>query len=246
MKYKSVRMVHVDGGMHHLGVVEKDICENVILTPDPMMVEYYAKFMDNAEQKGDYREYVTYTGTYNGKPLTVMSCGFGCMPMAIAIEELNHIGGKNVIKIDTNVSIQDDIKVGDIVVAKGAVRGEGASREYIDISYPAVASMSLLSNALDVDKNLKVVLYRSHDVENLDSPYAPNGMERIKKWSDLGVDVFDAETSSMYVVGACLKVNVLSISLIKENYINDTKLDKSKLDEARKALFDIAAKTLTK
>ena len=246
MKYKSVLMTHADGGMHHLGIKAEDISENIILTPDPMMVEYYAKFMEGAVMKGDYREYVTYTGTYNNKPLTVMSCGFGCMPMAIAIEELNHIGGKNVIKIDTNVSIQEDICVGDIVIAKGAVRGEGASREYIDISFPAVANMELLSKAIDVNPNTKIGMFRSHDVENLESPYAPNGMERIKKWTDLGVDVIDAETSSMYIVGSCLKVNVASISLIKENYINNTKLDKSKLDELRKELFDLAANILTK
>ena len=246
MKYQSIRMVHADGGMHHLGVKAEDICENVILTPDPMMVEYYASFMDNAVQKGDYREYVTYTGTYKGKPLTVMSCGFGCMPMAIAIEELKHIGGKNVIKIDTNISIQEDIEVGDMTIAKGAVRGEGATREYIDISYPAVANMELLSKSIDENKNIKVCLYRSHDVENLESPYAPNGMERIKKWSDLGVDVVDAETSSMYVVGACLKMNVASMSLIKENYITNKKLDNSKLDEKRKELFELAANTLIK
>ena len=50
----------------------------------------------------------------------------------------------------------------------------------------------------------------------------------------------------MYIVGTCLKMNVASISLIKENYITDTKLDKSKLDTLRKDLFDVAANTLTK
>lgn len=243
MKYQSVLMTHADGGMHHLGVKATDICENVILTPDPMMIEYYSRFMDNALLKGDYREYVTYTGTYNGKPLTVMSCGFGCMPMAIAIEELKHIGGKNVIKIDSNVAIQDDIKVGEIIVAKGAVRGEGASKEYIDISYPAVANMELLSKVLDVNDDVKIGLFRSHDMENLDSPYAPDGMNRIKKWTNLGVDVFDGETSSMYVVGACLKMNCVSLSLIKENYVTGQKSDIS--DKQKELLFKIAAEALT-
>ena len=243
MKYQSVLMTHADGGMHHLGVKDVDICENVILTPDPMMIEYYSKFMDNAELKGDYREYVTYTGTYNEKPLTVMSCGFGCMPMAIAIEELKHIGGKRVIKIDCNVAIQDDINVGDIVVAKGAVRGEGASREYIDISYPAVADMELLSKVLDVSDDIRIGLFRSHDMENLDSPYAPNGMSRIEKWTNLGVDVFDGETSSMYVVGACLKMNCVSLSLIKENYVTGQKANIT--DAQKEKLFAIAAEALT-
>ena len=235
-------MTHADGGMHHLGVKSEDICENVILTPDPMMVEYYSKFMDNAQLKGDYREYVTYTGTYKNKPLTVMSCGFGCMPMAIAIEELKHIGGMNIIKIDCNVAIQPEIECGTIIAAKAAVRGEGASKEYIDISYPAVSNNELLSNL--IDEGVEIGLFRSHDVENLESPYAPNGMERIKKWEDIGVDVLDGETSSMFVVGSCLQMKVASLSLIKENYITEQKL--TDLDSGRKKLFEIAANALTK
>lgn len=240
MKYQSVRMVHADGGMHHLGVKEADIAKNVILVPDPMMVSYYAKFMDEAKQMGDYREYVTYTGTYKGQPLTVMSCGFGCMPMAIAIEELKHLKAEKIIKIDENVAINDEIKCGDYVAAKAAVRSEGATREYIDISYPAVADMSLLSKMISL--NTKIGLFRSHDVDNLDSPYAPDGMERINKWSKLGVDVFDGETSSMYVVGACLRVKCASLSLIKENYISGEKVEIT--DSQREKLFKLAADAL--
>ena len=148
MKYKSLLMTHADGRMHHLGIKKEDISENVIISPDPLMVEAYAAYLDDSKLKGDYREYVTYSGTYKGKQLSIMSCGFGCMPVAIAVEELNHLGVKNIIKIAANASIQKEIKCGDFVVAKAAVRGEGASREYIDISYPAVANMKLLSKLL--------------------------------------------------------------------------------------------------
>jgi len=240
MKYKSVLMTHADGGMHHLGVKKEHICKNVILTPDPMMVSYYAKFMDDPKQMGDYREYVTYTGTYKGQPLTVMSCGFGCMPMAIAIEELKHLDVENVIKIDENVAINEDIKCGEYIGAKAAVRGEGASREYIDISYPAVADMSLLSKLIDLD--CKIGLFRSHDVENLESPYAPDGMDRINKWNKLGVDVLDGETSSMYVVGSCLKMKCASLSLIKENYVTGEKIISD--DSQKEKLFKMAANSL--
>ena len=240
MKYKSVLMTHADGGMHHLGVKKEDIAKNVILTCDPMMVSHYAKFLDNAIKKGDYREYVTYTGTYKGEPLTIMSCGFGCMPVAIAIEELKHLDVENVIKIEENVSISEDIKCGEYICAKAAVRGEGASREYIDISYPAVADMSLLSKLIDL--NCNIGLFRSHDVENLESPYAPDGMDRINKWSKLGVDVLDGECSSMYIVGACLKVKCAYVSLIKENYVTGEKIVVS--DIQREKLFKLAADTL--
>ncbi len=243
MKYKSVLMTHLDGGMHHLGIKKEHVAEKVVLIPDPMKVEYYASFMDDAKLMGDYREYVTYTGTYKGERLSIMSCGFGCMPMAIAIEELKHLDVTEVVKIDENVAIQDDIKCGEYIVAKGAVRGEGASVEYIDISYPAVADMDLLSRII-VNDDVKIGLFRSHDVENLESPYAPDGMNRIMKWTNMGVDVEDAETSSMFIVGACLRMKTASISLIKENYITGEKKENSK--EAKKRLFEMAADALIK
>lgn len=243
MKYQSIRMTHVDGRMHHLGVKEEHISKNVILTSDPNMVNYYASLMDDAVMQGDYREYVTYKGTYKGKELTVMSCGFGCMPMAIAVEELKHIGGENVILINENVAVNEDLKCGELIAAKGAVRSEGASREYIDISYPAVANMKLLRKL--ISQKVKIGLFRSHDMSNLDSPYAFDGMERINRWKKLGVDVFDSETSSMYVVGSCLKMNVASLSLISENYITGDSLSESELDEGRKKMFKVAAEALS-
>ena len=245
MKYQSALMTHVDGSMHHLGIKKEHIASKVILTPDPMLVSFYSKFLDNCKLMGDYREYVTYTGTYNGQPLSIMSCGFGCMPMAIAIEELNHLDVKEVIKISENPAIQPDIKVGSICAASGAVRSEGASREYIDISYPAVSDMELLAKILD-NKNVRVGIFRSHDVENLDSPYAPDADIRIKKWTDLGVDIFDGETSSMFITAACLRMKSASLALVKENYITNEILDEKGIDAKREQMFKLAADILCK
>ena len=78
MSFGSMKLTHADGTMHHLGIDETMVAKRVLLTPDPLQVPFYAALMDKAEKVGEYREYVTYTGTLNGKPLSVMSCGFGC------------------------------------------------------------------------------------------------------------------------------------------------------------------------
>ncbi len=245
MKFKSSMMTHVDGRMHHIGIRKEHVAENVIITPDPLMIPFYANFLEDAQQMGDYREYVTYTGTYKGKPLSIMSCGFGCMPVAIAIEELHHLDVKQIIRIGENPAIQEHIKVGEICLASGSVRSEGNSKEYIDISYPAIADMDLLFKLMERQKDLRISIFRSHDVENLDSPYGPNGMERIKKWSKLGVDVFDAETSSMYIVASCIRNKTAYLALVHENYLTNEKLDENTLNEKREEMFKIAADVLT-
>lgn len=241
MSFGSVKLTHNDGTMHHLGIDETMVTEKVIVTPDPQDIPFYAQFLENAEKKGDYREYITYTGTYKGKPLSVMSCGFGCMPAAIAVEELNHLGVKEIIKIACCPAIQPETKVGSLVAASGAVRGEFASREYIDISYPAVSDMKLLGKLMKAGVR-QTELFRSHDCLSLETPQAEGGPQRIAKWAGLGVHVIDSETSAMFVISSILKVRTASLALITENYADGTKLENP--DAARKDLFTRAAEAL--
>lgn len=246
MAFGSVKMTHVDGTMHHIGVDESMIAKNIILVPDPLSVPFFADLLDDAKQMGDYREYVTYTGTYQGKPLTVMSSGFGCMPMAIAVEELNHLHAEKIVKLEACPSIQPELPCGTVCLCKGAVRGEGASREYIDASYPAVPDMELLaklSRACGKDANLSV--FRSHDCANHESPYAPGGMERVRKWAALGVEILDGGTSAMYVVGSILKLQTASVAVVGENYETGETLTEAQTQEALRSLFLAAAKALT-
>lgn len=234
MSFQSVKLVHNDGTMHHLGIDETMVAPKVIITPNPLEIPFYAQFLEDAKKVGEYREYVTYTGTYKGEKLSVMSCGIGCMPVAIAIEELNHIGVKEVIKIACCPALQEETEVGTLFAASGAVRGEFASREYIDVSYPAVSDMELLAKLLKVGVR-QVGIFRSHDCVSLEKPWAVGGKEKIAKWSSLGVDVVDSETSAMFVISSILKVKTASLALIDENYTTGAKaeaLDKQRLFEA--------------
>ena len=93
MSFGSQKLVHTDGTMHHLGI--DAVTPRVILVPDPQEVPLYAALLEGPVQQGCYREYATWRGIWRGEPLTVMSCGFGCMPMAIAVEELHHLGAED-------------------------------------------------------------------------------------------------------------------------------------------------------
>lgn len=241
MSFGSVKLVHNDGTMHHLGIDSSMVAKKVILTPDPLEIPFYAALLDGAEKVGEYREYVTYTGSYQGVPVSVMSCGFGCMPMAIAVEELNHLGVEEMIKIAPCPALQPETKVGSYLAASGAVRGEGASREYIDVSYPAVANMELLARLLKVGIK-EVGLFRSHDCVSLETPWAAGGKERLKRWEELGIEALDSETSSMFVIASILKCRAASLALISENYATGEKLDD--LTEGKKELFRLAVEAL--
>ncbi len=241
MAFQSVKLTQANGGMYHLGIADGQIAKKVILVPDPQQVPLYAAFLEGAQKMGEHREYVTYTGTYKGQPLSVMSCGFGCMPIAIAVEELNHLGVEEIIKIDFCPAVGTELAPGMLCAASGAVRGEYAGREYVDVSYPAIPDMSLMARLLR--KGTKTVgIFRSHDVTSLETPRTEAGRARLAYWESLGVQVLDGETSAMFVIASILKVKSASLALIGENYTTGACCALGTAE--RETLFRTAADTL--
>lgn len=234
MPYDSRKYVNQEGKMHHLGVAEEDITKTVILVSGPSDVKRLKDNLEEPTLAGNLREYLTYRGTYKGQEVTLMSCGNGCMPMAIACEELAHLHAVNVIKMDGNVAIDKNITLGAVLVAKAAVRGEGASLEYIDASYPAIGDHELTMKLL---KNSEPVLYRTHDCLRTESPYAPNGSAKMQYWASLGVKIMDSETSSLFVTGRITGLKTASISFVKENYASGETMSEENRQKHLVSLF---------
>ena len=135
------------GLQYHLQIRPGDVGKYVILPGDPKRCAKIAKHFEDAKLVADSREFVTYTGYLDGEKVSVTSTGIGGPSATIAIEELTLSGADTFIRVGTCGGIDLDVKGGDIVVATGAVRMEGTSREYAPIEYPAVADFEV-ANAL--------------------------------------------------------------------------------------------------
>ena len=130
---------------YHIQLKEGDIADFVILPGDPGRVDFIAEHFDDAKEIAFNREYKTVTGTYKGRPVSVTSTGIGCPSAAIAIEELANIGAKTLVRLGTSGAMQDHTRIGDLVIANGAVRQEGTSLQYMPIEFPAVPSSDMVS-----------------------------------------------------------------------------------------------------
>ncbi len=129
----------------HLKLNETMVGKYAILPGDPGRVEKIAQYLDNPQFIASNREYTTYTGTLLGEKVSVVSTGIGGPSAAIAVEELIKCGVHTFIRVGTSGGMDLKVKSGDIIVAQGAVRSEGTSKEYMPIEYPAVADFDVIT-----------------------------------------------------------------------------------------------------
>ena len=214
------------GYQYHVGLKPGDIGEYVILPGDPHRVPKIAAYFDNPVKVADSREFVTYTGTLDGVKVSCTSTGVGGPSASIALEELCNVGGKTFIRVGTCGGMDINVKGGDIVIATGAVRQDGTSKEYAPIEYPAVPDVTVAASLVFAARDLgfkyhtgvvqcKDAFYGQHMPEAL-----PNSHELLNKWDAwlrLGCKASEMESSTLFIVGAYRKVRVGSVFLVVAN-----------------------------
>lgn len=152
-----------DGRLYHIHVAPGEVGKYVILPGDPKRCAAIAKYFDDPVLIADNREYVTYTGYLDGEKVSVTSTGIGGPSASIAMEELVQCGADTFVRVGTCGGMDIKVKGGDIVVATGAVRMEGTSKEYAPIEFPAVANLdvinALVGSAKDLELRITQVLW---------------------------------------------------------------------------------------
>ena len=201
------------GVQYHLHIKKGDVGRYVILPGDPKRVEKIAKYLKDAHQVADNREYITYTGTLDGVKVSVTSTGIGGPSAAIAVEELYKCGADTFIRMGTCGGIALPVMGGSIVVATGAVRNEGTSREYAPIEFPAVSSFDVAlclrdaAVSLKKDYHMGVVqckdsFYGQHDPSIMPVSYELEN--KWEAWKRLGVLASEMESAAIFTVCARL------------------------------------------
>ena len=139
---------------YHLAIDEGDVAPTVLMPGDPARVPIIASFWDESRHVATNREYVTYTGTYKGVPISATSTGIGAPSTCIAMEELARCGARTFIRVGTCGTFQDYVRNGDMIIFDGAMRLEGASKRYAPIEYPAVAHHQVVQAAIAAAEGL--------------------------------------------------------------------------------------------
>lgn len=150
MKYEmntiapSELIINSDGSVFHLHIKPDELAQNVILVGDPGRVEMVSSFFDSKEFERSSREFVTVTGTYKGKRVTVLSTGIGTDNIDIVMNELDALANIDfnsrspksehkrlkILRIGTSGSIQPDIPLGSFVLSHISVGCDGLLNWY--------------------------------------------------------------------------------------------------------------------
>ena len=223
---KMVDYTEGAGYQYHVHTKKGDVGRYVILPGDPGRCEKIAAYFDDPKLVADNREYRTYTGTLLGEKVSVTSTGIGGPSAAIAVEELVRCGADTFIRVGTCGGIQEEIIGGDVVIASGAVRMEGTSREYAPIEFPAVPDFEVTLALRDGAKELglrnhvgvvqcKDSFYGQHEPET-----KPVGYELLNKWDawvKCGVLASEMESAALFVTGSYLRVRTGTALLVVAN-----------------------------
>ena len=242
MKYSQ------DGTQYHIGLKEGDAGEYVLLPGDPKTCEKIAQYFDNPKLVADRREYTTYTGFLDGVKVSVTSTGIGGPSASIALEELVKVGAKTFIRVGTCGGIQTEVKGGDLVIATGAIRMEGTSKEYAPIEFPAIANIDVVNSLVKASENLgynhhtgivqcKDAFYGQHNPELMPVNYEL--LNKWEAWKKLGCLASEMESAALYVVASFLKVKIGSVFLVVANQ----EREKLKLENPVVHDTDMAIKT---
>ena len=211
---------------YHIQVAKGEIGRYVILPGDPKRCEKIAAYFDDAKLIADSREYVTYTGTLDGEKVSVTSTGIGGPSASIAIEELVKCGADTFVRVGTCGGMQTDILRGDVVIASGAIRMEGTSKEYAPIEFPAVPDIHVVNALMKAGEKLgarchtgvvqcKDAFYGQHNPELM--PVSHELLNKWDAWLKLGCLASEMESAALFVAGSFLRVRVGSLFLVVAN-----------------------------
>jgi uridine phosphorylase len=233
---------------YHLQAKPGEVGSYVLLPGDPGRCEPIAARLEGARRVAANREFTTYTGSLEGRPVSVTSTGIGGPSTAIAVEELVKLGATTLIRVGTCGALDAALQPGDVVVAQAAARGEGASARYAPAGFPAVADLEVVAALRDAARGAG---HRCHAgvVLSNDAFYAEMEPERFpmeaeireswRVWARAGCIAVDMEAATLLTVARVRRVRAGAVLAVIDSAFSGM----AGMPDARRLPLDAALDT---
>ncbi len=232
--------------LYHIGIDNTHGAKYAILPGDPGRVEKIAAYLDQPKHIGTKREYTTWIGELEGEKVLVMSTGMGGPSTAIGVEELVMTGVDTFIRVGTCGGMQTSVIGGDLVIANGAIRSEGTSREYMPIEYPAISDFDVTTALVEAAKaagktyhtgvvHCKDSFYGQHNPDRMPVAYMLNN--QWEAWIKAGCLGSEMESATLFAVSSVLGVKAGCILSVVWNQEREKQgLDNPKCHDTSEAI----------
>ena len=203
----------------HIGAKLGEIAETVIMAGDPLRAKFMAeKFLDNPVQFNNVRGMLGFTGEYKGKRVSMMGHGMGMPSIGIYTYELfNFYGVKRIIRVGSAGSINNDLHLGDLVIAVGACTDSNYSSQFeLPGTFAPTADFTLLRNAVESCEQLGY-RYKVGNVLSSDIFYHENSHN--DRWMKMGVLAVEMEAAALYMNAARSGNCALAIMTVSDHIL---------------------------
>ena len=203
----------------HIGAKFGEIAETVIMAGDPLRVKFMAdRFLKDPVQFNNVRGMLGFTGTYNGKRVSVMGHGMGMPSIGIYTYELyNFYGVETIIRVGSAGSIHKDLHIGDIAIAMGACTNSSFADQYeLPGTFAPIANFELVRKAVETCERLGYN-YKVGNVFSSDTFYTENPHN--EKWMNMGVLAIEMEIAALYMNAARSGRRALGICTISDHIL---------------------------
>ncbi|WP_297081909.1 purine-nucleoside phosphorylase [uncultured Demequina sp.] len=231
----------------HISAPESAFAPDILLPGDPRRATRIADvFLDDAQLVTEVRGILGYTGTYQGRPISVMATGMG-MPSATiyATELIRHYGVKRLVRVGTAGGFHPDLQLGDVIAASAAHTDSAMTAHRLPgVHYSHAPAFSLLRAAADHADAAGTPL-RVGPVLTSDAFYHPDPtlVPRLMEYGTLAVEM---EAAGLYAVAAAEGVEALMIATISDHVVRSEELDSEQREKTFEAMVSIALGALAR
>ena len=225
----------------HLSAAPGDIAETVLLPGDPLRARHIAEtFFENPVQHNTVRGMLGFTGTYRGQRVSVQGTGMGIPSAMIYAEELvTQYGCKNLIRVGTCGSYQEDVRVRDIVIGQAASTDSNINRiRFGEKTYAPIADFDLLLAAY---QGAQTRGYRVHvgNIMSSDTFYHDD-FDQYKIWAQYGILAVEMEAAGLYTVAAKHGVRALCILTVSDHLITREETTSEERQQTFNGMIEVA------
>lgn len=224
----------------HIGAKYGDIAPTVIMAGDPLRAKFMAEnYLENPVLINQVRGMLGFTGTYKGKPVSVMGHGMGIPSISIYSYELfNFYDVKTIMRIGSAGSYSHDLKIGDLVLAQGACTDSNYAAQFdLPGTFAPIADFGMLRAAADACERFgygyKVGNVMSSDLFYSDTPQP-------EKWMKMGVLAVEMEAAALYMNAARSGNRALTILTISDHILTGEATTSEQRQKTFTHMMDVA------